>query len=133
MNWDFDGNLPIYLQIMQTIKTSIVSGRYGPGEKLPSVRELALDAGVNPNTMQRALAQLEQEGFVFSQSTAGRFITKDRQKLRQLSQELAVQYIRTMVESILALGLPPEQIPLLLEEYLAGRSGDRPASPTGPR
>lgn len=118
MSWNFDDNHPIYLQIMQIIKMNIVSGKLVPGEKLASVRELAFDAGVNPNTMQRALSELEREGFLFSQRTSGRFITDDKQKIYDISQELAYQYIKTMIDNITALGYPKEQIPLLIKKYL---------------
>ena len=75
MAWALINDRPIYLQLMERIQTDIVSGKYKPGEKLPSVRELALDAAVNPNTMQKALSELERIGLVYSQRTSGRFIT----------------------------------------------------------
>ena len=80
MAWKFNDNAPIYLQIVNTLKRNIASGAYPPGSRLPSVRDLALEAGVNPNTMQRALSELERSGLVNSQRTAGRFITEDHRK-----------------------------------------------------
>jgi DNA-binding transcriptional regulator YhcF (GntR family) len=77
MNWQFDNDMPIYSQLVGQIKQRIVAGVFPPGERLPSVRDLATDAGVNPNTMQRALQELERNGLVFSQRTAGRFVTED--------------------------------------------------------
>ena len=77
MPWDLDNERPIYLQLMERIQQDIVSGVYKPGEKIPSVRDLALDAAVNPNTMQKALSELERSGLVYSQRTSGRFITED--------------------------------------------------------
>ena len=77
MEWTFRNDLPIYSQLVEQIKLGIVSGAYVPGERLSSVRDLATDAGVNPNTMQRALQELEREGLVFSQRTSGRFVTED--------------------------------------------------------
>ena len=74
---DFDANKPIYLQIIDEIKSRIVSARYAPGEKLPSVRDFAAELSVNPNTMQRALAQLEAEGLIYTERTNGRFVSKD--------------------------------------------------------
>ena len=77
MKWSFANDLPIYTQLIDQIKVGIVTGAFPPGERLPSVRDLATEAGVNPNTMQRALSQLESEGLVYSQRTAGRFVTED--------------------------------------------------------
>lgn len=118
MSWPFDDNLPIYLQIMQVIKSNIAAGKYVSGEKLPSVRELAVEAGVNPNTMQRALSELEREGFLFSQRTSGRFVTDDKNKIGHISQELAYEHISRMVENVTALGYPKEEIPILVKKYL---------------
>ena len=74
---EFESNRPIYLQIVDEIKSRIVSGSYEPGEKLPSVRDFAAELSVNPNTMQRALAQLESEGLIYTERTSGRFVSKD--------------------------------------------------------
>ena len=73
MSWTFDNNKPIYLQIMDKIKLQIVSHKLEPNQQLPTVRELASEAGVNPNTIQRALSDLEREGFVYTKRTAGAF------------------------------------------------------------
>ena len=77
MSWSFDNTKPIYLQIMEKIKLQIVSHELEPNQQLPTVRELASEAGVNPNTIQRALSDLEREGFVYSKRTTGRFVTED--------------------------------------------------------
>ena len=76
MTWKFEGNSPIYLQIIERLETAIAAGTYPPGSKMPSVRDLALEAGVNPNTVQRAFAELEREGLVLTQPTAGRTVTE---------------------------------------------------------
>ena len=76
MSWTFKEDRPIYSQLVEHIKLGIVSGEWSPGSKLPSVRDLAEEAGVNPNTMQRALADLEREGLVHSKRTSGRYITE---------------------------------------------------------
>ena len=94
MPWNLDDNRPIYLQLMERIQQDIISGVYGPGDKLPSVRELALEASVNPNTMQKALSELERSGLVHSQRTSGRYITRDEQMLKQLKHDLAFQHIQ---------------------------------------
>ena len=72
MNWQFSNDAPIYAQLIRQIRAGIVSGAFSPGERLPSVRDLAMEAGVNPNTMQRALTELERDGLVYSQRTSGR-------------------------------------------------------------
>lgn len=77
MKWQISNDAPVYAQLIEQIQVGIASGVFAPGERLPSVRDLATEAGVNPNTMQRALAELERQGLVYSQRTAGRFVTED--------------------------------------------------------
>ena len=84
MKWKFTGDIPIYLQIMEQMKEQIATGTWKPGEKLPSVRELAVQAGVNPNTMQKALAELEREGMLYSQRTAGRFVSENEEEMNRM-------------------------------------------------
>ena len=91
MEWNIQGGRPIYAQLIEQVTLAIVSGVYAPGERLASVRELAMQAGVNPNTMQRALAQMEEQGLLYTQRTAGRFVTEDVSVIRQARQRLAVQ------------------------------------------
>lgn len=119
MPWSFDDNLPIYLQIIQVLKGDLARGKYLPGEKLPAVRELALEAGVNPNTMQKALAELERDGLVKSQRTAGRFVTDDEEKILEVARTLATDEIARMVEKVRSLGYSNEEILELTEKYLA--------------
>ena len=120
MTWNLDNNLPIYLQLMERISRDIISGRYGPGDKLPSVRELAVEASVNPNTMQKALAELERKGLVYSQRTSGRFITEDREMLKELKKEQAGRYLVEFFENMRNLGLKDEEIRILFEDALKG-------------
>ena len=89
MEWELQGDRPIWLQLTEQIQLRIVSGEYPAGERLPSVRDLAAEAAVNPNTMQKALTELERGGLVYSQRTSGRFITQDQQLIQQLKQRLA--------------------------------------------
>ena len=114
MTWVFGDKLPIYLQIIQILKADIARGKYQTGEKLPAVRELALTAGVNPNTMQKALAEL-----VKSQRTSGRFVTDDKEKIMEVRRTLAYDEIERMVETISSLGYQKDDILRLLEKYLA--------------
>ena len=88
MSWNLNPEYPIYTQIMEHITSDIISGAYTPGSKLPSVRELAQTAGVNPNTMQKALSELEHTGLLYSQRTSGRFVTEDLATIEQVKHKL---------------------------------------------
>lgn len=110
MSWEFVDSKPIYLQIIERIELDIARGRYQPGEKLPSVRDLAAEAAVNPNTMQKALAELEREELVFSQRTSGRYITEDEERMKEVRKVLAEEQIRLMIRNLKAIGYTPEEI-----------------------
>lgn len=118
MPWDLDNDRPIYLQLMEQIRKDIVSGVYKPGGKLPSVRELALDAAVNPNTMQKALSELERSGLVYSQRTSGRYITEDETMLKQLKYDLAATHIRQFFSQMKQLGFEDVEILDLIQKLL---------------
>lgn len=124
MPWNLDDNRPIYLQLMERIQQDIISGVYGPGDKLPSVRELALEASVNPNTMQKALSELERNGLVHSQRTSGRYITRDEQMLKQLKDDLAFQHIQEFMEKMKQLGFAEAEIFQLLQEVISNTKGE---------
>lgn len=109
MPWDLDNDRPIYLQLMERIQQDIVSGVYKAGDKLPSVRELAIDAAVNPNTMQKALSELERDGLVHSRRTSGRFITEDETMLKNLMDELASRHIQDFMEKMKQLGFQEKE------------------------
>lgn len=116
MAWTLDDSRPIYLQIEDLIKTNIIAGIYKPGEKLPSVRDLAAEAAVNPNTMQKALTELERSGLVYTQRTSGRFITEDVSKMTELKEQLAREQIQLFLKNMEQLGLTKEDIRRLLEK-----------------
>lgn len=118
MSWELDNDRPIYLQLMEKIRQDIVSGIYKPGDRLPSVRELALDAAVNPNTMQKALAELERTGLVYSKRTSGRYITEDESMQKQLKTELAVSHIRELLDKMKQLGFEKEEILSFIQKTL---------------
>lgn len=120
MTWNLDNNMPIYLQLMDRIQRDIISGRYGPGDKLPSVRELAVEAAVNPNTMQKALSELERRGLVYSQRTSGRFITEDEELIKELKKEQVAGYLAEFMANMHNLGLKDEEIRALFEEAMEG-------------
>lgn len=104
MPWNLDNKRPIYIQLMERIQHDIISGVYSPGQKLPSVRDLALDAAVNPNTMQKALSELERSGLVHSQRTCGRFITDDKALLDKMKTDLAKEHILQFFKQMRRLG-----------------------------
>ncbi len=120
MNWTFKEGLPIYTQLMEQIQTHIASGTFSPGEQIPPVRELALDAGVNPNTMQRALAELEREGLLYSMRTSGRFVTEDKDKLDELKKALSKGYIEDMFNNLKKLGITDEDIITAVQQFTKG-------------
>ena len=124
MDWTFRGDQPIYAQLMQRIKQGIVSGDLPPGSRLPSVRELATEAGVNPNTMQRALQELEREGMVYSQRTAGRFVTEDVNLIEGTKRAFAAEHIRVFLEGMGSLGYGRAEILALLQEEKEDAQGN---------
>lgn len=120
MPWNLDDDRPIYLQLMERIQHDIVSGIYKPGDKLPSVRDLAVDAAVNPNTMQKALSELERCGLVHSQRTSGRFITDDADLIRQMRTEMAQEHILTFFVQMRKLGFSDEETLEMIRTTLKG-------------
>lgn len=115
MDWSFRNDQPIYSQLIQRLTEAIVSGVYAPGEKLPSVRELALEAGVNPNTVQRSLTELEREGLVFSQRTAGRFVTENENMIVNAKLRIADKRVSEFLRSMKTLGCGRQEIISLIE------------------
>ena len=116
MKWQFNADAPIWSQLIAQIKVGIVTGAFPPGERLPSVRDLATEAGVNPNTMQRALAELERDGLVYSQRTAGRFVTEDQSMIASAKRSLAESHIQTFLRAMAHLGYDREEILTLLRQ-----------------
>lgn len=118
MPWNFDASTPIYLQIMEQIKFRIAVGDYKAGDKLDSVRDLASEAEVNPNTMQKALSELEREGLLFTQRTAGRFITENSQTITELRRSLANEQLDLFLKKMYNLGYNNKEVVKLLEDYI---------------
>ena len=110
MEWNFKNGIPIYTQIVDEMTMRIASGQYPPGGKLPSVRDLALEAGVNPNTMQRALAELERRELVHSERTSGRFVTEEEEVLNTLHEDLAKRYFEEFADKLHKIGMSGEDI-----------------------
>ena len=110
MPWNLDSDRPIFLQIVERIQMDIIAGRYAPGDKLPSVRDLAAEAAVNPNTMQKAFQELERTGLVHSQRTSGRFITEDTTMIEDLKTSFSNEKIHEFLTLMRQLGFENEQI-----------------------
>lgn len=108
MSWKFNNDSPIYIQIMDEIKLRIAKGILKPGDKVPAVRELAVKAGVNPNTMQKALSELEREGVLVSQRTSGRFVAATDSSANALKKSLSENYIRAYLQGMASLGYDEE-------------------------
>ena len=122
MPWNLNSDRPIFIQIIEKIQMDIISGLYRPGDKLPSVRELAQEASVNPNTMQKALSELERTGLVYSQRTSGRFITEDISMIEELKNTLAKTTIEQFLKSMQQLGFQKEETVALITEFLKGEN-----------
>ena len=117
MSEQFDASRPIYAQLVERLKARILAGTYPPGGHLDSVRDLAAAAGVNPNTMQRALAQLESEGLVRTERTSGRYVTEDTNLIEQLRAAAAHDIAADFLEKMRSIGYPPEKAAALLEHW----------------
>lgn len=124
MNWSITGDRPVYLQLIEQMERAIVAGEYRAGTRLPAVRELAAEAAVNPNTMQRALQELETRGLVNTQRTAGRTVTDDAQRIARLRKQLAERQATDFLNAMRALGYEKAQTLALLQglEPLAAQS-----------
>ena len=114
MNWKFTGDRPVYQQIMAALRGAIVKGELTPGQKVPSVRDLAADAQVNPNTMQRALTELEREGLLVGGGTSGRTVTTNQEILSAMRDRILAELARECAEKFLTFGITPTQAAQLL-------------------
>ncbi len=104
MNFVFDNNTPIYIQLVEQLKIHIISGELAPGERLPSVRDLALQVKVNPNTLQKALSELEEKGLIFTERTNGKFVTEDRTLIENYKYEYADGLSKKFLNSMKNIG-----------------------------
>ena len=109
MAWNLQSDRPIYAQLVEQIQRMIVTGVFPAGSRLPSVRELAVEAAVNPNTMQRALARLEEDGLLYTQRTSGRYVTEETNRIMQAKEAMAGELIRQFIENMEKLGYTREQ------------------------
>lgn len=118
VQWQFSNDAPIYAQLIRGVQIRIVAGIFPPGERLPSVRDLAAEAGVNPNTMQRALSELEREGLLYSARTAGRYVTDDVRLVNSLKRRLAEGQIEAFLREMRELGFRNEELLDILRQEL---------------
>ena len=110
MGYVFDNNIPLYLQVIDIIKKQIISGIYQPGQQLESVRALAGEYEINPNTIQRALQELENQGLVFSQRTRGRFVIDNMELIKEERYKMSQVLIKESIEALYTLGFDKEEI-----------------------
>ena len=120
MAWNLSSDRPIYAQILEVIQLRIIVGQYKPGEKIPSVRELAAEAEVNPNTMQKALTELERSGLVMAQRTSGRMVTENKEMIREIRNQLAREQVQEFVNKMKELGFDRDEIVTLLKQAEGG-------------
>lgn len=116
MDWKFTGDRPVYQQIMEAVYGSVLKGELKPGQKVPSVRELAAEAKVNPNTVQRALTELEREGLLVGGGTSGRTVTRDERILADMRQKALEEVTRECAAKFRVFGVTPAQAARLLLE-----------------
>ncbi len=116
MAWQLNGNAPVFIQISDRLRIEILSGSYAPGAQFPTVRQLASEAAVNPNTMQRALSALEEEGLLQSGGTQGRFVTKDAAVLLAARERLQRKTVQKFLTRAAELGISPADIVRMIQE-----------------
>lgn len=116
MAWSFSADRPVYIQIADRIRKSVLSGEYQSGQQIPTVRQLAMEAAVNPNTVQHAFTELENAGIIISKGTLGRFVTEDEQVVQAVRKDMARQLTKAFVEEMGQLSISPEQALELVRE-----------------
>ena len=124
MPWDLKSDRPIYTQLIEQIELMICSGMYELGSKLPSVRDLAQEAAVNPNTMQKALAKLEEDELLYTNRTSGRFVTENSNIVKQVKSRLAQSQINDFLDKMKNLGFKNDEIISLVENILESKEDD---------
>lgn len=118
MPWELKSDRPIYTQLIEQIELKIFSGVYPLGSKLPSVRDMAQEAAVNPNTMQRALSKLEEDGLIITHRTSGRSITEDASMIKLAKKKVAQQQVLEFLEKMTLLGFEKQETLILITNML---------------
>ena len=121
MNYKFDNERPIYIQLVELLRIEIISGKLKPGERIPSVRELSLRIRVNPNTLQKALAELEEEGLIYTERTNGKFVTENKKLIDKVKKELAKDKVNKYLTDMQNIGINKEDA----LNYLKELGGDK--------
>ncbi|MCD2347835.1 GntR family transcriptional regulator [Clostridium guangxiense] len=116
----YDNNIPIYIQIINSIKADIINGKLKTGDKLPSIREMAVKFKVNPNTLQRVYQELERANITYTQRGTGSFIREDENMVKNLKREMATEVVENFIESIKSFGFDDEEIIKVIKEKLEG-------------
>lgn len=122
MEYIFDNERPIYIQLVEMIRIDIISGKFPKGQKLPSVRDLALAMKVNPNTMQKALVTLEEEKLIYTERTNGKYVTEDEKTIEKIKKRLAQEKVNNYLNSMKDIGINYELAIKYLQE-LGGQNG----------
>ena len=118
MTWELNSDRPIYTQILEKIQMRIISGIYQPGDRLPSVRELAAEANVNPNTMQKAFTELERSGLIQTQRNSGRTVTEDISMIKQIQTQVALSQVQSFFNTMMELGFNKEEILVFVKKAM---------------
>lgn len=116
MEYIFDNDRPIYVQLLEKLELRIVSGEFKPGDRLPSVRELALTEKVNPNTMQKTLSELEDIGLIYTERTNGKFVTEDENLIKKIKKEMAEKTVKKYLQDMKNIGINYEEATKYLQE-----------------
>ena len=119
MAWSFSADRPVYIQIADRIKKSVLSGEFVAGQQIPTVRQLALEAAVNPNTVQHAFVELENQGIIIAKGTLGRFVTEDQQVVQAVREDMALCLAKTFAQEMNQLSISPQQALELIKEAYA--------------
>ena len=117
MEFVFDNNIPIYIQLVEQLKIFIISGKIKAGEKLPSVRDLALQIKVNPNTIQKALGELESLGLIYTERTNGKFVTDNEELIEKLRSEHASSLVLNFIAGMERIGIEKKEIIKYLNDF----------------
>ena len=120
--WQFKPTVPIYMQVVSTIKSRIFNGVYPPGSHLPSVRELAQEASVNPNTIQKAFGELEESGLICTFRTAGRNVTEDEELIKKCKEDICRKYVNSFVDEMITMGLSRDDILSVLDNIIKNQT-----------
>ena len=121
MDYIFDNDRPIYIQLVEKLRLEIISNKLKPGERIPSVRELALEARVNPNTMQKALVELENEGLIYTERTNGKFVTTNKELIEKIKKQLAEEKVNNYLKDMKNIGISYKEA----IDYLQELGGDK--------